>query len=166
MTDPKHLWEIDHPYYGADGYPNEESSFAALRASVDASDEDMNVVYRWDWKDYSQPIHDSLFLAGEDRSEEKLTVYLLMPRKSQFWSISCPIEKHQEFEVLEWLRGPRCLGYLQTLWEPVMDALPAGEPSGREKAIWGHHVTALEEIQRSVAVQLEEARARSTEVES
>lgn len=158
-----HLWEIDHPYYAADGHEETVDSFAALKHHVDHSDEDMNVVYRWDWHDASQSIHDDLYYGDQDRSKEELSVHLLLPRKSRFWSIRCPIAKAQEFEVLEWLSGPRCLGYLRKLWEPVMDALPAGDPSDREAAIWGHHVTALEEIQRSVATQLEATRARAGE---
>jgi hypothetical protein len=166
MSAPKHLWEIDHPYYAPDGNMNDEPSFAALKAVVDRSDEDMNVVYRWDWFDASQPIHDELFIEGDDRSEEKLTVHLMMPRKSGFWAVRCPVQKHQEFEVLEWLRGPRCLGYLQKLWEPVLDAISSGEPSDRERAIWGHHVTALEQIQVSVNEQLLATRRRAAEEES
>lgn len=116
-----HLWEIDHPYYGADGYLNEVESFAELRESVDAADADMNHVYRWDWTDYTQPQHDDLFVDGEDRTRQTFTVFLLMPRKSGFWSVSCPIAHDQEAEVLEWLRGPRVLGALRTLWEPLLD---------------------------------------------
>lgn len=117
----KHLWEIDHPYYGAEGYASVADTFAELRANVDATDEDMNHVYRWDWMDYSQPHHDDLFITGEDRSGQKFTVYLLMPRKQGFWSISCPITYEQEPEVLEWLRGPRVFGALRKLWEPLLD---------------------------------------------
>ena len=108
----KHLWEINHPYYGADGYVTECSSFAKLRESVDYMDEDMNVVYRWDWEDRSQP--------GKERGTGEFTVYILMPRKGRCFSITCPISKDQESEVLEWLRGPRVLGYLKTLWEPLL----------------------------------------------
>lgn len=158
-----HLWEIDHPYCAADGHMEEVPSFDALKATVDHSDEDMNLVYRWDWYDAAQPIHDDLYAFGDDRSEEKLSVHMLLPRKSRFWTVTCPIAKHQEYEVLEWLSGPRCLGHLRKLWEPVMDSLPAGDPSDREASIWGHHVTALEEIQRSVAEQLEATRARAGE---
>lgn len=116
-----HLWEINHPYYGVDGYEDSVESFAELREIVDRSDEDMNVLYRWDWKDYSQPHYDDLFLDGEDRSREEFTVHLLMPRKSGFWSVTCPITKDQEAEVLEWLRGPRVLCHLRTLWAPLLD---------------------------------------------
>lgn len=159
----KHLWEIKHPYYGADGYEEKAESFAALRAMVDGFDEDMNVVYRWDWKDYSQPHFDVLFIDGEDRSEETFTVYLLLPRKSAFMVLSCPIRKDQEFEVLDWLSGPRCAGYLRTLWEPVLDSLPLMEPTARETAVWGHHVSALEALQANVTEQLEAARRRASD---
>jgi hypothetical protein len=121
-----HLWEIDHPYYGPEGYANETDSFAELRADVDASDDHMNHVYRWDWIDYTQPYADTLFLDGEDRSEQKFVVYLVMPRKSAFWSISCPVTHEQEPEILEWLRGPRVLGALRTLWQPLLDEQAGG----------------------------------------
>lgn len=156
-----HLWEIKHPYYAADGHENDVDSFAALRQTVDASDEDMNYVYRWDWKDYSQPHFDVLFVDGEDRSKEEFSVYLLMPRKSGFWSVTCPIRKDQEFEVLDWLWGPRCAGYLRTMWAPVLDSLPLTEPTAREAAVWGHHVTALEVLHGTVSEQLEAARRRA-----
>lgn len=157
-----HLWEIDHPYYGADGNETKADSFAELKAMVDASDADMNPVYRWDWLDYAQPHHDDLFLDDEDRSKEVFRVYMLMPRKSGFWMVECPIAKAQEQDVLEWLRGPRVLGYLKTLWEPVLDEVPGNVASDREAAIWGHHVMALEQIQQTVTEQVETARRRAT----
>lgn len=160
-----HLWEIDHPYYAADGYDEHCDSFAELKSIVDRYDEDMNVVYRWDWFDAAQPIHDDLFVNGEDRSKEELRVHLLMPRKSRFSTYRCPITKAQEFEVLEWLSGPRCLGYLRKLWEPVMNTIPAGTVTAREAAIWGHHVTALEQLQLTVTAQLDAARQRAATAE-
>lgn len=120
---PKHLWEIDHPYYGPDGSGGavEFESFAELREAVDQLDEDMNHVYRWDWKDYSQPIHDDLFLDGEDRGRQEFHVVLVLPRKSMFLEWRCPITHDQETEVLAWLRSGRVLGALRRLWEPVLD---------------------------------------------
>lgn len=162
----RHLWEIDHPYYGVDGYENDVDSFATLRQTVDASDEDMNFVYRWDWKDNAQPQFDGLFLDGEDRSNEVFTVYLLMPRKPGFWSVTCPIRKDQEFEVLDWLSGPRCAGYLRTMWAPVLDSLPLTNPTARETAVWGHHVSALEVLHASVTEQLDAARRRAGDVKA
>lgn len=116
----RHLWEIDHPYYGADGHINRCNSFAELRDWIDNLDEDMNHVYRWDWQDWSQPQHDGLFLDGEDRSRQEFRVFLVMPRKEACISGVCPIAHDQEAEVLAWLRGPRVLGALRTLWSPLL----------------------------------------------
>ncbi len=118
------LWQIEHPYYGADGHSNTFDSFAELRAAVDAMDDDMNVVYRWDWHDYREPHHDDLFVDGEFRDKQRFGVFVLMPRKSQFLELHCPITHDQENEVVEWLRGPRCAGYLRTLWEPILGVRP------------------------------------------
>lgn len=81
-----HLWEIDHPYYGADGSGGaaQFDSFAELREAADDLDEDMNHVYRWDWQDWSQPCHDALFTEGDDRSGQELRIFMVMPRKSRF----------------------------------------------------------------------------------
>ena len=124
-TAAAHLWEIDHPYYGPDGRGGTYrfDSFAELREAADELDEDMNHIYRWDWLDYSQPCHDDLFLPGEDRSSEQLfKVFLVLPRKSAFLSWECLISHDQEAEVLAWLRGPRVLGALRTLWSPLLEA--------------------------------------------
>ena len=55
------LWEY-HPCYSASGYTIECASFAELREYVDASDEDMNRIYRWD-RD------------GDDRSTQTFSGY-------------------------------------------------------------------------------------------
>jgi len=89
-----HLWEYDHPSYGADGYTVECASFAELREHVDASDKDLNRIYRRDWFDHTQHYADDLHLDGEDRSTQT------------FISWSCPISHDQEAEVLAWLRRP------------------------------------------------------------
>jgi hypothetical protein len=98
----RHLWEYDRPYYGADGDTVECASFAELREDVDTSDEDMNRIYRWDWVDHAQPYADDLFL------DERCI------------SWTCPISHGQEPEVLAWLRGPRVLGALRTLWASLL----------------------------------------------
>lgn len=121
MAEQKHLWKIDHPYYGADGYPNNCDSFAELKHQIDAIDEDMNHVYRWDWLDYNQPHHDTLFLEGEFRDKQRFKVYLVMPRKSAFLQFECPITHDQEAEVLAWLRSDRVLGAMRRMWEPIFD---------------------------------------------
>lgn len=128
----KRLWQIDHPYYGPDTNTNQCSSFAELRSLVDDLDEDMNLVYRWDWKDWSQPQFDRLFLEGEDRGGQEFAVFMILPRKSMLICFTCPVAHEDEPAVLEWLRGRRVLGALRTLWEPILDSperstAPAGE---------------------------------------
>lgn len=127
VDDTRRLWEIDHPYYGADGGGTEEwGSFADLREHVDGLDEDMNHIYRWDWHDYAQPQHDDLFLDGEDRSRQVLRLFVILPRKSKCVEWCCPVTHEQEAEVQEWLSGPRVLGSLRALWAPLLDAPTAG----------------------------------------
>jgi hypothetical protein len=119
------LWEVEHPYYGySEGYSEKVASFARLREQVDGMDEDMNFVYRWDWQDYAQPHYDDLYLSPAEREEQTFTIYWLMPRKGQFGSLSCPITHEQEAEVLDWLRSDRMLGYIRTMWAPLLDARP------------------------------------------
>ena len=63
-----HLWEVNHPFYGAEANVNQCASFAELRATIDALDDHMNFVYRWDWRDWSQPHYDELFRPGAGES--------------------------------------------------------------------------------------------------
>jgi hypothetical protein len=120
-----HLWEIKHPYYAPDGYANECESFEQLRHDVDRIDEDMNHIYRWDWYDPQQPHNDDLFLPDEYRpTKQRFTVHMVQPRKSSFINFWCWVTPADEPAVLEWLQGPRVLGALRTLWEPI---IPGGE---------------------------------------
>ena len=118
-----HLWEVRHPYYGCSYNRETFGGLAELREHVDGSDPDMNFIYRWDWADYSQPHYDDLFLDdGEDRSEQWLSVFVLMPRKDIVAEWRCPISHREEPAVLEWLSGPRVLGHLRAWWAPLLDS--------------------------------------------
>jgi hypothetical protein len=115
MTITRHLWEIDHPYYGVDGTIVFAESFADLRETVDFYDARRNHVYRWDWVPADE--------ADEDQRDQ-FTVYTIQPRKDGFTSFTCPVTRDQEDEVLAWLRGPRVLGALRAMWEPLLDDQP------------------------------------------
>ena len=117
----KHLWEIDHPYYGSDTNNNPCESFAELRKEVDQLSDRMNHVYRFDWHDWSQPMHDDLRTPGEDPGPQQFVVFLVLSRHGMMINFTCPISHDQEAEVLAWLRGPRILGALRMLWEPILD---------------------------------------------
>lgn len=110
-----HLWEIDHPYYGADG------SGPILLGSLDELIEnsrdfsaDMNHIYRWDWDRYDPDDFDG------EAPEDTLTLYVVMPRKSQLTSWSAPVTEADEPKVREFLTSDRVLGALRTMWEPFL----------------------------------------------
>ncbi len=123
---PKRLWEIDHPYYAAEGHLNELDSFAELKADIDALDEDMNYVYRWDWFDAAAEHNTDLYMEGEPRTQQYLTVTTVMQRKSAFAQFKCPIRHDQEADVLEWLHSDRIAGHVRKTWEPIFDANETG----------------------------------------
>lgn len=121
-----HLWEIDHPFFGPDDNANDCETFAELRQRVDRLDDHMNHVYRWDWIDWSQPMHDDLFLDNEERGKQEFKVFLILPRKSMLISFTCAVTHDDEPEVREWLQSDRVLGALRRHWEPLLD-LSEGE---------------------------------------
>lgn len=124
---PKRLWEIDHPYYAAEGYLSEFGSFEEMRAAIDSMDEDMNYVYRWDWFDAAAEHNADLFIEDEPRVEQHLTVTTVLQRKSKFINYRCPIRHDQEADVLAWLHSDRIAGHLRKTWEPIFDANDTGQ---------------------------------------
>lgn len=123
----KRLWEIDHPYYGAEAggnYALHFDTFAELKANVDGCDEDMNFVYRWDWFDPNASHNDDLYLEGEARGKQRLSVFVVLQRKSAFLNWTCDVTHADEPAVLEWLHSDRILGSLRRTWEPVLDLAP------------------------------------------
>lgn len=126
-TEQKRLWEIDHPYYGAEAggdHAQHFDTFAELKACVDGCDEDLNFVYRWDWFDASAPHNDDLYLEGEPRDKQRLEVFIVLQRKSRFVNWSCDVTHADERAVLEWLHSDRVLGALRRTWAPILDLAP------------------------------------------
>lgn len=139
----KHLWEIDHPYYGSDVNANACESFDELRQCIDRLDDGMNHLYRWDWQDWSQPYGDGLGLTDAERGEQVFTAYLVLPRNGMLINFHCPITHDQEPDVLEWLRGRRVLGALRELWEPILDERDASTVAAELQALGDHLVHAV-----------------------
>ena len=121
------LWEIDHPYYAAEGYLVEHDSFDVMRHAIDGMDEDMNFVYRWDWFDAAAAHNDDLYMDDEPRTEQYLKVTTVQQRKSRFATYKCPIRHDQEADVLAWLHSERIAGHLRKTWEPILDSKDAGQ---------------------------------------
>lgn len=111
------LWEANHPYYGAGENEEKHEDFSSLKDAFAAMDEDLNFIYRWDWK-----VQDVDDLEEGDDPRDRLEVFYVQPRRERLWMLSCPLDRSQHDEVLEWLKSDRVLGYMRTMWAPLLDA--------------------------------------------
>lgn len=104
-----HLWEIDHPYYGADGYENEATDWREFATEIaNHLDTDLNHLYRWDW-------HKPGFHNWE--GSEVLALFFIMPRKSSCMSYRIPVTEADEPAVRQYLEA--MARHVAGLWEPV-----------------------------------------------
>ncbi len=112
------LWKADHPYYMnegcwcASGHHNEYESWSDFLENWGGLDEDMNLVFRWDWRE------------GEDwgvpDGEAQLCIFYIMQRKAYTVSCFVKVTRDQEPEIREWLT-PKA-GHITKLWEPLISA--------------------------------------------
>jgi len=120
------LWEIEHPYYGAEASQSGDTehfdTFAELKACVDGCDEDLNFVYRWDWFDPNAAHNGDLYVEGEARGKQRLSTFVVLQRKSRFLNWTCDVTHADEPAVLEWLHSDRVAGALRRTWAPILDA--------------------------------------------
>ena len=143
-----HLWEIDHPYYSAEGnffsndYHTEYSSWQGFMQAEGDNDLDMNLLFRWDWKedDYLDP--DGLAARqeyaarfGERDHAWTLWLFWVLQRKGIYRVTSMPVCKGDEPAVREYLATRAA--HMRLVWEPLLDEpdaspspLPGGEESG------------------------------------
>ncbi|MFF7022984.1 hypothetical protein ACFY97_18525 [Streptomyces klenkii] len=112
------LWEIDHPYYAAEGnhyavgHHNRYTSWRDFNASMlFAGDRDLNLLYRWDWHKLG---HHGW--CGADA----LYLYFILQRKAICCSAEIAITDADEAEVHAWLQ--ECASFMGSIWEPVHDA--------------------------------------------
>jgi hypothetical protein len=123
MTE-RHLWEIDHPYYCHEGnffvpgtrydeVHNEYGSWAEFYAAWGDSDEDMNLVFRWDWKRDSGEYLEE----GEEAEPDKLWVYWVLQRKAILRSTECVVTEADEPAVRAWLAERAKT--ITAIWEPI-----------------------------------------------
>ena len=108
---PTPLYEVGHPYYGAEGYQEEFDSLDELIHVVNSNDEDMNFVYRWDWDRPEAP-----------EEPGTLTLFVVLQRKSRFVNWICEVTEADEPRVREFLMSDRILGALRRTWAPLLDA--------------------------------------------
>jgi len=141
----KHLWEVEHDYYGPDGsyyansYQNAEwnreynswSEFADPDGdSLHGIGTDhgysmgMNFLYRWDWlrpdpKDYKWELEDN---PAFEIPGDTLELFWMFPRKGAMAHTSIKVTEADEPAVIEWLQ--RFADYMRDMWAPFDMSAP------------------------------------------
>ncbi|OQQ23355.1 hypothetical protein A6411_23890 [Prescottella equi] len=132
MTNIKHLWEYDHPYYCNEGnylhspvrdrditVHEELASWEEFKSSgFHEADRDLNLLFRWDWKAWHL-VSPEDFPDEEGRTERhELLLFFMLQRKAFNRSISVTVTAADEPEVRAWLA--ECAKTISALWEPVL----------------------------------------------
>lgn len=118
MTEQKHLWEYDHPYYASENnyYSNEPGgtyeSWAEFFAEFGDADMDYNLLIRWDWKKWDPEDHEP-----EDEVPEHDTLQLtyVMQRKGIYAAHFVKVTEADEPQVREFIA--KYWAHTQKLWE-------------------------------------------------
>jgi hypothetical protein len=110
MPEP-HLWEIDHPYYCAEGNFFKAGQHTRFESWADfteetyySGDRDLNLVFRWDW-------HRS------DDGPDELLLFFVFQRKAWLCSVGIAVTEADEPAVREFLES--CARTMAATWEPL-----------------------------------------------
>lgn len=123
MKKALHLWEVKHAYYcnetayegKTNGKHNFYNSWADFYSEYGGSDEDYNLVFRWDWE------------IDEGTNQDKLYVFVMGQRKGFFSCHEIYVCKADEPEIRKWLTTR--MRKLWSIWEPLSLGLTeTGEP--------------------------------------
>lgn len=124
-----HLWDIEHSYYcedqnwrgngGDDGIPSfyEYDSWKEFYDVWGNADEDMNLIFRWDWKKKQK--HDPKYPEEPYRHYDLLCIYWMLQRKGDYRITHVKVKRRDEKKVIEFLK-PRW-DYMKFLWAPIHD---------------------------------------------
>lgn len=116
MTDTTHLWDVDHPFYGATYNGDFGAEFDTWAEFVEDGqiDGDRNALYRWDWL---KPDPD------EERPTDELHLFYVAQHKGYVWGTLVRVTPEDEASVREYLTART--DHLRRLWEPIS----LGEPT-------------------------------------
>lgn len=117
----QHLWEIDHPYYCAEGNYFKAGQHAIFESWADFTetlfhsyDRDLNLLFRWDWQSYRRSPDP---LLQDDSADDELLLFFVLQRKACLCSVGIKVTDADEPAVRKWLTG--CAQTITTLWEPL-----------------------------------------------
>lgn len=126
MSEQKHLWEVDHPYYCTEGnyFSTQErhqtifrfKSWGEFLAEMRDADPDYNLIFRWDWREGRD--HELAEYNGDDNYRHAEFVMFVMHQRKGYHSTSIvEVCRADEPQIIEFLR-PR-FAHLLKLWEPL-----------------------------------------------
>lgn len=124
MSKPtKHLWEVGHSYYCNDGnyFTNESvcgeyTSWASFIAEYKDADMDMNLLFRWDWRE-GEDWDLEPFNGDINYRNGKLLIFWMGQRKGIYRCSSIEVCRADEDDVRAFLL-PRW-EHMKALWEPI-----------------------------------------------
>ena len=112
----KHLWEIDHPYYAAEGPIEQYMSWSKFLEECDDMDDDYNLLYRWDIpQNKTGPIQ----CADPYYRAYTIVMTYIMQRKSQFFVCEVQFCQKDEPAIITFLQQK--WAYLKQNWEGISD---------------------------------------------
>lgn len=124
-TDEPHLWEVNHPYYcnegnyfasGTDQVGDYFKSWSEFFTNYHDADFDMNLVFRWDWREGEdwdlQPFNGDI-----NYRNGRLLVFWMGQRKGLYRWTEIEICRADEPAVRAWLQER--WDYLAKLWAPL-----------------------------------------------
>jgi hypothetical protein len=128
MTDTKHLWEVDHDYYGPDSnyfatgvqqrdYSNTFETFAAFFEDWGRTPGGLNWLYRFDW--IKADLDDLRFFPDMD-TRDTLRLFYLLPRKGILLDHTIYVTEDDEPAVRLFLE--QHAEYTRRMWEPFLTA--------------------------------------------
>lgn len=117
----RHLWEVDHPYYCNESnfYSNEchasYKTWASFFESEGDSDPDMNLLFRFDWRE-GEDWGSGEYTGDDYYRNGLLQLFWVGQRKGLFRCTEIEVCRADEPAVREWLQSR--FDYFLKLWTP------------------------------------------------
>lgn len=138
-TTTKHLWEIDHPYYCTEGNyfqsgmhsvfeswaefaePSSQTPTGDLGNLLYDFDDDLNLLWRWDWKRADPADYEYEIEADPDYEipGDTLQLFFVLQRKGYNISAEVAVTEADEPAVREWLEAKA--NHMRRIWAPLLD---------------------------------------------
>lgn len=118
-----HLWEVDHPYYcsesnyyAQESVCDEHKSWASFEAANKDADMDLNLVFRWDWRE-GEDWDLGAFTGDVNYRNGRLLIFWMGQRKGLYRYSMVEVCRADEPAVIAFLR-PRW-EHMRRLWDPL-----------------------------------------------